>query len=416
MMTMFALLASAGAQEPVSAQIDWQGHPAMHLTWPILFRPGLTERTPHVTYRHMLRQVVDGPRLEASGVRIFLTAAMAAERARDPVQARRMIVRELDYVERFVAAHPDRFAMARSPEEARELLATTDKMVIVHSIEGGHHLLSGPEDAKFWADRGVALVTLIHLRDDELGGAAMLTEGVGKLINPRGARAVRRGDRRGLTDRGRAAIVELDDAGILVDFAHMAPDTVEDALAVAAAHGIAPVVTHGQLRALRDSEFAWTDERVITLYRLGGVFSLGLSPKYLDPLDPLVPVDPDVCPNTIESFAQHHAAVVSLVQAHAGEILGEGVDPTTPDARARLSVGWSSDWNGWLPHAEPVYGRGRCRPLSALTDPLPVDTLGLAHPGLLPGWWTRLEREGADLSPMTASAERFLQLWAQARR
>ena len=393
-------------------QIDWQAHPAMHIPW-TFFAPGLTDRAPPRTHRHQFKQTVFTPWLERSGVRIFLAAAMAAEAATSPAHARQLILRQLAYVEEFVAAHSDRFALARSPEEARALLAATDKIVVVHSIEGGHWLLDSPEDAQLWAAQGVALITLVHLRDDELGGAGILPIPIGPAINPRGARALRRGAHRGLTERGRAAIVELDAAGILVDLSHMTRASIDDALQVAEEHGIAPVVTHGALASLRMTDRGFLDRQVVAIYRLGGVFSLGLDGGHLDPISPTIPVDPDVCRGTLESFAAHTRAVRDLVQRNAANILGTGIDPASDAARDRLAVGWSSDWNGWTAHSAPV--DGRCRDAADRQDPLPIDSLGLAHPGLLPDHWTRLERDGLDLDPMLRSAERFLQLWEAAR-
>lgn len=403
--------AAAAVPEEVLVQIDWQGHPAMHLTWKFFGR-GLVDRAPNRSWKHQFRQVAYEPYLEESGVRIHLMAAMAAEKARNPDQAKRMILRELDYVEQFVADNSDQWALARTPAEARAILRDTDKRVVIHAIEGGHLLLSGPEDARFWREQGVALVTVLHLRDDELGGAALLDMAVGPLINRAGARARRQAERRGLTERGKAAIVELHEAGILVDLSHMSPETVDDALAVTAANGIPPVVTHGKLRSITNTEFGFTDDQVLSIYRQGGVFSLGLSPQLLDPVAPTLAIPPDVCPSTVEMFAFHYDAVNQLLLANAGELVGAGGD-LTPDQRTRLAVGWSSDWNGWVVHGEPAYGRGRCRPLSDLDDPLPIDTEGLAHPGLLPSHWERMERGGTDLEPMLRSAERFLQLWEQ---
>lgn len=125
-------------------------------------------------------------------------AAMAAEKARNPEQARRLIDSQFAYVEEWVVDNADRYAVAKAPAEVRYLLTETNKTVVFHSIEGGHHLLSGPDDAAYWAERGVALITLMHLRDDELGGSAILDKGVGTLINRAGARARRRGEDRGL--------------------------------------------------------------------------------------------------------------------------------------------------------------------------------------------------------------------------
>lgn len=411
--SVLALVLLARAEEPpapeVLTQIDWQGHPAMHLTW-CFFAKGLTDRTPRLRWKHQFRQVAYQPYLEASGTRLHLMAAMAAERAKSPEHARDMILRELAYVEAFVAANPDGWALAKTPAEARALLTETDKHVVVHSIEGGHLLLSGPDDARFWREQGVALITLMHLRDDELGGAAILPMLLGPLINRVGAKRRRQGVRRGLTERGEQAIVELDDAGILVDLSHMSPDTVDDTLVVTRAHGIPPVVTHGKLASITASELAFRDDQVLEIYRQGGVFSLGLSGHHLDPIDPTMEVPDDVCRGTLEMFAFQTEAVRELILAHADELVG-ATRELTPEQRTWLSVGWSSDWNGWVSHSKPVYGG--CRPRSELIDPLSIDTRGLAHPGLLPEHWERLERDGMDLEPMLRSAERFLQLWEQ---
>ena len=399
----------------VRGQIDWQGHPAMHMPWP-MFSRGLRDRDPFMTWRHQFRQTVHAPYLERSGVRLFLTAAMAAERARNPEQARRLILRQLRYVEDFVEANPDRYALARSPADARELLTTTDKMVLVHSIEGGRQLLTRPEDAAFWADQGVALVTLIHLYDDELGGAALVPGLLGRMINPAAARKHRKGQDRGLTARGREALVELGQAGILVDLSHMSPQAAAQALELTAAHGMPPVVTHGLLASITQVERAFTDAQVVEIYRQGGSFNLGLDGVALDPVDPIVPIPPDLCPGTLDSFQLHHQAVQRLLVDHAAEILADpSLDPAhlSEDQRTALATGWSSDWNGWTSHSRPKYGPGHCRPLPDL--PLELDLVGLAHPGLLPQHWQRLAEQGTDLDPMLRSAEQFLRLWARAR-
>lgn len=397
---LLSLPAQAGE---VRAQIDWQAHPSMHLAWPFFAR-GLTDREPAPTWSHQFRQTVFAPYLEQSGVRLFLAAAMAAERARNPEQARRLILRQFAHVEAFVADNPERFALARSPEEARHLLESTDKMVIVHSIEGGRRILTQPGDAAFWASQGVALVTLIHLLDDELGGAALNEGRLGRMINPAGAKKLRRGEERGLTERGQQALVELGEAGILVDLTHMSQESITQSLALMAAQGMPPVVTHGMLSTLTPGERAFSPEQVVEIYRLGGVFNLALSGLALAPT---VAVDEEHCTGTLHSFGLQYEAVLDVV-AQAEELRGR--DPTS------LAVGWSSDWNGWTSHSRPVYGPGRCRPYRELPEaPLAIDTVGLAHPGLLPEHWQRLEEEGADLEPMLRSAERFLQMWERAR-
>ncbi len=388
-----ALADETPSPNEIHVSMDLQGHPAMHLTWKF-FDAGLTNKQPKRTYKHQFRQSVYTPYLDQSGVRLFLMAAMAAEKARNPEQARQLILDQFAYVEAFIARNNDRYALAKTPAQARQLLTETDKMVVVHSIEGGHHLLNGPEDAAFWADQGVALMTLMHLRDDELGGAGILPMGIGPLINPTGAKNRRRGTRRGLTERGTGAVEELTDAGILVDLSHMTSASVDDTLAVTASIGATPIVTHGRLASISNSELSMSDAQVLEVYRQGGFFALGLATDDLNPAGS--PQPEDFCPDTIEAWAHHYNAVLDLV--------GEG-----------RAIGWSSDWNGWVSHAAPVYGPRRCRPVSTLTDPLPIDTLGMVHPGFIPNHFERLDRMGVALEPIARSSEQLLRMWERAR-
>lgn len=417
-----ALALAAEERAPVAevrGQIDWQAHPAMHIPWKV-YGPGLTDATAPRSHRHAFTQTVSRAALEASGVRIFSAAAMAAEKARTPDQARALILEQLAYVEAFVARHPDRFVLARSPAEARRALVETDKIVVVHAIEGGRMLLSGPEDARFWAEQGVSLVTLVHLLDDELGASASNPGLVGRLINPQAARKRRRGAPRGLTDRGRAAIVELDRAGILVDLTHMAPEAVDDALAVTAAHGIPPVVTHGKLSDIHGSERGFSRQTVVEIYRQGGVFNLALAGTSLDALDPSVRPPDDLCVGSLDSFRWHWDILQDIVDDAILEIDGLPDRAALSDAqRTAFATGWASDWNGGIGHSRPRYGRRGCagRPPA---EPLrfegrSFDTVGLANPGHLPAHWQRLTEAGVDLDPMLRSAERFLQLWQRAR-
>ena len=395
-------------------QIDWQAHPSMHIPWP-MFRRGLTHRAlARRTWRHQFRQTMSADATLGSGVRLVLAAAMAAERAHEPTQARRLILRQLRHLEAFIAAHPDRAALARTPTEARRLLATTDKVVFVHSIEGGHLLLDRPEDAAFWAQRGVALITLIHLRDEENGGSALLPGALGPLVNPVGARHRRGGARRGLTGTGRRNLRDLHDAGILVDLSHMAPEALDDALDVAERHGIPPVITHATLEAVRPDGQGLRDDQLLRIYALGGVFSLGLSALEVQPGPGRALPAGGPCPGTVEAWAWQHQRVQALIADHAADLLGRpgATWETLEEAdRVRLSTGWSSDWNGWISHSRPVVGS--CRDPGP--DDLDLDRRGLAHPGLLPQHWRRVAERGVDLDPMQRTAERFLQLWEAAR-
>jgi len=154
--------------------VDWQAHPAMDVPYRFFGRP-FRELLPKrkLSSRHMLRQTVYAPYLRESGVRVFVAGAMAAEKAGSRRQAFRLIEEQLQVVADFVDGNGDDFALAKTPAEARRLLTTTDKIVVVHSIEGMHRVLDSRADAEHWARKGVMLATLVHLRDDEFGGSGL---------------------------------------------------------------------------------------------------------------------------------------------------------------------------------------------------------------------------------------------------
>src|SRR5690606_31269807 len=83
----------------------------------------------------------------------------------------------------------------------------------------------------------------------------------------------------------------------------------------------------------------------------------------------------------------------------------------TEQQKVLLSIGFQTDFNGWTSHARPRYGKDGCYPIEAGREYTALDTLGLAHPGLLHEHWQWLEQEGVDLEPIKRSSERFLQLW-----
>lgn len=405
---------------PVRGHFDWQAHPAMHLCWPTFFTPGLLETAPtDMTWSHIFTQQMHAPFVRRSGVRVVGAAAMSAERADRPGQAHRMIVDQLTYVERFIAANSGEFALARSPIELRTLLTQTEKMVFVHQIEGGRRILMDPRDAWYWRSRGVSLITVTHLLHDELGHAAMNIGPMSAIINVVfNGPDLNPAQRQGLTPLGRQAIVALARAGIVVDLAHMAPQALDDALEVCRLNGISPVISHGMYGAIQESERGLSEQQIVKLYQLGGMLSLPIDGHSLDPLNPRIAIPPGLVRGSMDMFRFHVQTVHALLRANATSIVGRPYEQLNDNERTRLAIGWASDWNGWTIHSAPT-GRPPASVSSAnsasATPVLEVDRVGLAHPGLLPQYWQRLREDGLDMDPLERSLERFVQLWEHAR-
>jgi hypothetical protein len=83
----------------------------------------------------------------------------------------------------------------------------------------------------------------------------------------------------------------------------------------------------------------------------------------------------------------------------------------TDSQKVNYAIGFESDFNGWLSHERPRYGKKGCYQMVKTSTYSEFEQKGLAHPGLIQGHWDALSREGVDLQPIKRASEKFLQLW-----
>ena len=413
--------------QPAHSQIiheymDLQIHPTMHIAHP-RFDPGLTyfdsTTPPELTYKHMFDNVNYANYWEDNkGCRIFVVGFMTRESISDRQKARDVILEQMKYVEEFVQQHAEKFAIARSPLEVRNLVTQTQKTIIVYSIEGGKALIGSEEDALFWADKGVAFITLIHLLESELGGSAIRPGIVFSIINPKGA--LRSKEKRGLTDLGRNAIRWLANAGIMTDISHMSDSTRADALDLMAELGIPPVSTHDAFKPIQNMQRAISEDDVIRIYQGHGFMALPLSgislkPYHSDPkYQALLDRQPEYCDESVDTYRFTYEALQSFLAENVGLIFNDSsktIDNLTEDEKIDLSIGFQSDFNGWLNHSRPRYGKEGCFEAAPDTVYEPIELHGLAHPGLLESQWKWMAKEDVDLEPILRASEKFLRVW-----
>ncbi len=419
---VFLLFEQTAHSQVIHEYMDLQIHPTMHIAHS-MFDPGLTyfdeNDPPELTYKHQFKNVNYANYWEDNkGCRIFVVGFMTKERIRDRQKARDVILEQMKYVEDFVQQHSDKFAIARSPQDVRNLVTQTQKTIIVYSLEGGKSLVGSAEDALFWADKGVAFVTLIHMVDSELGGAAIRPGIIFKIINPKGA--LRSKKNRGLTDLGRNAIQWLANAGIMTDISHMSDSTRADALDLMAEVGIPPVSTHDAFKPIQNMERAISEADVIRIYQGQGFMSLPLSGISLEPYhsDPkyqaLLDRQTEYCDGSVDTYRFTYEALQAFLADNVGRILKDStktMDNLSEDEKINLSIGFQSDFNGWVNHSRPRYGKEGCFEAAPDTVYEAIELQGLAHPGLLDSQWKWMAKEDVDLEPILRASEKFLRVW-----
>ena len=244
-----------------------------------------------------------------------------------------------------------------------------------------------------------------------------------KLVNWKGN--FRKEANRGLTPLGKEAIVWLANAGILTDITHMSDQSRKDAIAWMEENQIPPLSTHDGFKPIQNHPRGMEEEDVLRIYQNGGMISLPVSgysvmpyrpsPFYENQLKQL----PCYCSGSIDTYKFTYLAVQDFIRRQIPQIFknpNSEYQTLTESEKVAVSVGFQTDFNGWVNHHRPRYGKKGCYPVKQDSIYEAVDLQGLAHPGLMASHWKILANEGVDLEPLKRASERFLQLWEKVRR
>lgn len=400
----------------VNEYLDLQIHTTMHDPYSF-FGKGLLffdeKNPPALSYKHQFNNVNYANFLKNNkGLRIIANGSLNGEYITNPKKARKNILRQIAYVNKFAADNSEFFVVAKTPQEVRNYLNTTNKTIIIHCIEGGKELIKNQEDANFWAAQGVSFITLIHLVDCEYGGSAILPGVATRLINTDAA--CDKENELGLTEHGKNTIVWLANAGIMTDVTHMNDRTRKDALAVMEEHGIPPLSTHDGFKPIQNNPRALDEEDILKIYKNNGFIALPISGFSCMPYNPNEKYKGQIdslelyCEGSVDSYIFTYNSVKEFIETNPQ--LGYN-DSLTEAEKVNYCIGFQSDFNGWLNHSRPRYGVEGCYPTKPDSITEPIETLGLAHPGLVDSQWKVMEKEGVDLAPIKRAAEKFLQLW-----
>lgn len=159
-------------------------------------------------------------------------------------------IEQIDTVKRFVAAYPNDLALARTADDIVRI-HKQGKVASLIGIEGGHQIGGSMAALRQFYDLGARYMTLTHFKDNEFADSATDDPKYG-----------------GLNDFGRAVVHEMNRIGMMVDLAHVSPDTMRDAIAASKA----PVIfSHSDARALADHPRNVPDDVLASLPANGGI-------------------------------------------------------------------------------------------------------------------------------------------------
>ena len=177
----------------------------------------------------------------------------------------------IDLVNQVVASHPADLEPATCAADIRRI-KKTGKMAVLMGLEGGHAIEDSLAALRVFYQLGIRYLTLVHVNTNhwaDSSGAPWLPD-----FDPQGLQV-----HHGLTDFGRAVVLEMNRLGMMVDISHASDETTDDVLAVSRAPIFA---SHSSCLAISNSPRNLNDDQIRRIARTGGVVMINFSSEFLD--------------------------------------------------------------------------------------------------------------------------------------
>lgn len=204
----------------------------------------------------------DYPRAKAGGLDAPFMSIYVPARYQQEGGAKEHANKLIDMVEGFERDHPDKFAVATSPEEVRRI-AAEGKIALPLGMENGAPIEGDLANLQHFYDRGIRYITLTHSENNHLCDSSYADE--------------RRWN--GLSPFGRKVVAEMNRLGVMIDVSHISDDTFFQVMELTKA----PVVaTHSSCRAFTPGwERNMSDEMIQRLAENGGVIQINFGSAFL---------------------------------------------------------------------------------------------------------------------------------------
>lgn len=204
----------------------------------------------------------DYPRAQAGGLDAPFMSIYVPASYQENGGAKELADQLIDMVEGFATRWPDKFALARSPAQVREVVAQ-GKVALPLGMENGAPVEDDLANLQHFFDRGIRYITLTHSENNQICDSSYAEE---RQWN-------------GLSPFGRQVVAEMNRLGIMVDVSHLSDATVDQVLElskapVIASHSSARHFTPGWERNL-------DDDRIRKLAAQGGVIQINFGSAFL---------------------------------------------------------------------------------------------------------------------------------------
>jgi membrane dipeptidase len=176
--------------------------------------------------------------------------------------AAKTALEQFDLIDQMIERYSDTFEAARTAADI-ERIHNSGRIACLIGIEGGHVIENSLEKLALFHRRGACYMGLTHSETTDWADSATDVPRHG-----------------GLSPFGKQVVREMNRLGMLVDLAHVSPDTMRDALRISKAPVI---VSHASAMAIASHPRNVPDDVIAAIGRSGGMVMVTFFPGYAHP-------------------------------------------------------------------------------------------------------------------------------------
>jgi membrane dipeptidase len=193
----------------------------------------------------------------------FMSIYIPSGQQKLPDMGRALADSLIDMVEGIAQAHPDKFALAKNPDD---IVANTKagKISLPMGMENGAPVGNDLKNVKYFYDRGIRYITLTHGKDNQISDSSYDSTSTWN----------------GLSKFGEEVVREMNRVGIMVDISHVSDSAFYDVMKITKAPAIA---SHSSCRYYTPGfQRNMADDMIKVLAKNGGVIQINFGANFLD--------------------------------------------------------------------------------------------------------------------------------------
>jgi membrane dipeptidase len=193
----------------------------------------------------------------------FMSIYIPSEYQLKPGYSKQLADSLIDMVQGIAKSHPDKFALANSPEDI-ERNFKKGLISLPMGMENGSPVENDIKNVQYFYNRGIRYITLTHGKDNQICDSSYDTTHTWH----------------GLSDFGKDVVKEMNRVGIMVDVSHISDDTFWQVVELSKAPCIA---SHSSCRYFTPGfERNMSDEMIKKLGEKGGVIQINFATGFLN--------------------------------------------------------------------------------------------------------------------------------------